>query len=95
LHYPEGKLKVHVLDDGGLDSVKQEAEAFGFNYITRDDKPRLKKAGNLRWAFARTEGDFFVIFDADFCPRFDFLLETVPELMGRDDVAIVQTPQFL
>jgi cellulose synthase/poly-beta-1,6-N-acetylglucosamine synthase-like glycosyltransferase len=36
-----------------------------------------------------------VIFDADFCPRFDFLLETVPELMGRDDVAIVQTPQFL
>ena len=94
LQYPEGKLKVYVLDDGGMDSVKQMAESYGFNYITRDDKPRLKKAGNLRWAFARTHGDFFVIYDADFCPRSDFLLELIPVMKSDDNLAIVQTPQF-
>jgi len=46
--YFSGKLQVHVLDDGGLGSVKTLAEQYGFNYITRDDKPRLKKAENLR-----------------------------------------------
>ncbi|KAF8545433.1 nucleotide-diphospho-sugar transferase [Trichophaea hybrida] len=94
LQYPEGKLKVYVLDDGGMDSVKQLAESYGFNYITRDDKPRLKKAGNLRWAFARTDGDFFVIYDADFCPRADFLLELIPVMKSDPKLAIVQTPQF-
>lgn len=29
----------------------------------------MKKAGNLRYAFARTSGEAVVIFDADFCPR--------------------------
>jgi len=64
LEYPASRLKVHVLDDGASDEVKQLADSFGFNYILRDDRPDLKKAGNLRWAFARTEGDFFVIYDA-------------------------------
>lgn len=94
LQYPAGKLKVYVLDDGGMDTVKTLAESYGFNYITRDDKPRLKKAGNLRWAFARTSGDFFVIYDADFCPRSDFLLELIPVMKHDPKLAIVQTPQF-
>lgn len=94
LDYPTDKLKVYVLDDGAMDSVKQLAESYGFNYICRDDRPRLKKAGNLRWAFTRTEGDFFNIYDADFCPRSDFLLEVVPMMLADEKVAIVQTPQF-
>jgi len=64
LEYPASRLKVHVLDDGASDEVKFLAESFGFNYMLRDNRPELKKAGNLRWAFARTEGDFFVIYDA-------------------------------
>ncbi|KAJ3499607.1 hypothetical protein NLJ89_g10082 [Agrocybe chaxingu] len=87
-------FKVYVLDDGGLDTVKALAESFGFNYITRDNKPHLKKAGNLRYAFARTQGDFFVIFDADFCPRTDFLDEMLPYMNAHPDIAIVQSPQF-
>jgi cellulose synthase (UDP-forming) len=69
------------------------AESFGFHYVRRPDLPAFKKAGNLRYAFARTTSEFFVIFDADFAPRPDFLAETLPYL---DDprVAIVQTPQF-
>jgi cellulose synthase/poly-beta-1,6-N-acetylglucosamine synthase-like glycosyltransferase len=92
LDYPN--FKVHVLDDGGLESVKRLAEAYNFNYMSRDNKPHLKKAGNLRYAFARTEGDFFVIYDADFCPRTDFLRETLPYMKKYEDIAIVQSPQF-
>lgn len=64
LQYPNGKVQVYVLDDGASDAVKAMATEYGFEYICREDRPRLKKAGNLRWAFARTEGDFFAIFDA-------------------------------
>lgn len=53
----------------------------------------MKKAGNLRYAFARTSGDFIVILDADFCPRPDFLWETLPYMLDPS-IAIVQTPQF-
>jgi hypothetical protein len=94
LDWPRLKLQVYVLDDGNQDAVRALAQAYGFNYIVRDDRPRLRKAGNLRWAFARTQGDYFAIFDADFCPRPDFLRELVVEHMADDKTAIVQSPQF-
>lgn len=94
LDWPAAKLKVHVLDDGAQDEVKALAARFGFNYIVRGDRPRLKKAGNLRWAFSRTEGDFFTIFDADFCPRPDFLRELAVEHLDDPKTAIIQSPQF-
>ena len=82
-----------VLDDGPSDDARSMAESLGFRYIRRPDLPRYKKSGNLRYAFARTSGEYLVIFDADFAPRPDFLAETLPYL---DDpaIAIVQTPQF-
>ncbi|KAJ6592435.1 nucleotide-diphospho-sugar transferase [Mycena capillaripes] len=86
--------KVHVLDDGGLNSVKDLAEKYGFNYIRRENRGYLKKAGNLRHSFNLTSGDFFTIFDADFCPRHDFLQEVLPLMRKYPDIAIVQTPQF-
>lgn len=94
LEYPAGRMKVHVLDDGAMDEVKALAEKYGFNYIVREDRPRLKKAGNLRWAFARTSGEFFVIYDADFCPRRDYLTELIPRMMANPNIAIIQTPQY-
>jgi cellulose synthase/poly-beta-1,6-N-acetylglucosamine synthase-like glycosyltransferase len=93
LEYP-GKLKIHVLDDGNQESVRLMAAEFGFNYIVREDRPRLRKAGNLRWAFSHTNGDFFTIFDADFCPRSDFFLELMPEHLVDEKAAIIQSPQF-
>lgn len=61
--------------------------------IRRTDRPALRKAGNLRHAFSVTSGEAFVVFDADFCPRPDFLLETIPYL-SDPSVGILQTPQF-
>ncbi|CAM9677332.1 unnamed protein product, partial [Hapterophycus canaliculatus] len=94
LDYPDAKINVFVLDDGVSGSVRDLAAEFGFEYVVRDNVPELKKAGNLRNAFARTSGEAIAIFDADFCPRPDFLRETVPYLGEDPSVGIVQTPQF-
>lgn len=85
--------RVYVLDDGKSDEAKSEAERLGFDYIRRPTN-ELKKAGNMRYAFAQTDGEFIAIFDADFCPRVDFLLETLAHFFEKREVAIVQTPQF-
>lgn len=65
----------------------------GIEDIRRENRMELRKAGNLRYAFARTSGEFLVIFDADFCPRPEFLRETTP-YFADGDLAILQTPQF-
>jgi len=93
LQWP-ANLNIHVLDDGWNDQAKALAEEMGLNYIRRNDRPLLKKAGNVRNAFKQTNGDFIVIFDADFCPRPDFLYETLPYMAWEPKIAIVQTPQY-
>jgi cellulose synthase (UDP-forming) len=88
-----GPISAYVLDDGPSDAARELAATFGLRYLRRPDLRSGKKSGNLRYAFARTGGEYVVIFDADFAPRPDFLDETLPY---TDDprVAIVQTPQF-
>jgi len=88
-----GPAQAYVLDDGPSDEARSMSESLGFRYIRRPDQRACKKSGNLRYAFARTDGEYLVILDADFAPRPDFLTETLPYL---DDpaIAIVQTPQF-
>jgi cellulose synthase (UDP-forming) len=90
--YP-GDAVAFVLDDMDDPGARELAEEFGFFYRVRRNRGWMKKAGNLRYAFERTRGELFVILDADFVPRPDFLAETLPYF---DDprVGIVQTPQF-
>ena len=90
--YP-GLAQAFVLDDGPCDEARSVSESFGFCYLRRPDLRVYKKSGNLRYAFARTHGEYLVILDADFAPRRDFLSETLPYL-DDPDIAIVQTPQF-
>jgi len=89
----EGEARAYVLDDGPSDEARSVSESLGFSYIRRPDRPAYKKAGNLRYAFARTSAEFLVILDADFAPRRDFLAETLP-YMDDPAIAIVQTPQY-
>ena len=88
-----GALNVWVLDDADRPEVDELAEEFGFHYRVRTDRGHLKKAGNLRYGFAQSQGDHIVIFDADFCPRPDFLAHTIPYLDDQS-IGILQTPQF-
>lgn len=91
LRWP-GDLRVFILDDGSRPAVRHLAEKYRFHYLARPGS-EYKKAGNLQYATERTKGEIIAIFDADFVPRHDFLLELVPYL---DDpaVGIVQSPQF-
>jgi cellulose synthase (UDP-forming) len=88
-----GVARAYVLDDGDDPAAAAAAAGFGFSYWVRPSRGEFKKSGNLRYAFARTKGEFLVILDADFVPRRDFLAETLP-YMSDPAIAIVQTPQF-
>ncbi|KKS98686.1 MAG: glycosyl transferase family 2 protein, cellulose synthase (UDP-forming) [Candidatus Gottesmanbacteria bacterium GW2011_GWA2_43_14] len=87
--------KIYVLDDSSeeCEEHQQLANLFGFNYFSRPNKGENKKAGNLKYAYERTNGEFIAIFDADFAPHKDFLIEALP-YTNNYNVGIVQTPQY-
>jgi cellulose synthase (UDP-forming) len=92
LDYP-GYVTVYALDDSGREEVRTLARRFGFVYLSRPDRGRLKKAGNLAYGQRHSKSDVITILDADFAPRPDYLLELMPYLADTD-VGIVQAPQF-
>jgi len=85
-------LRIHVLDDGKREAMKQVAEEEEVNYITRENNIGFK-AGNLRNAMEQTTGDFIVICDADTRP-FPTILRNTLGYFRNPDVAWVQTPQW-
>ncbi len=88
-------IKVYVLDDSKeeTDTHRQLAKRYGFTYLERPNKGEMKKAGNLKYAFLRTQGDLIAIFDADFAPHPEYLQELVP-YMADPKIGIVQSPQY-
>jgi cellulose synthase (UDP-forming) len=88
-------IKPWVLDDAASPEVHILADLFKFNYLVRDNRPYLKKAGNLRWAFQRTDGEYILILDADFRPLPEILDHLLPYMLDNPRCPIVQTPQFL
>ncbi|MGI8450821.1 MAG: glycosyltransferase family 2 protein [Streptosporangiaceae bacterium] len=91
--YP-GRVTPYVLDDSASPALKAMARHYGFAYATRPDRGWFKKAGNLRFGFQISDGEYILLLDADFAPRPDTLDETLPYLDMYPDVGIVQTPQF-
>jgi len=92
-HYPKDKYEIHILDDSTDETVEvvskkvTEYKSKGFNiqHIRRIDRQGYK-AGALKEATEIAQGEFIAIFDADFLPRKDFLLNTIPyfvEQQGR------------
>lgn len=88
-----GPLRVMVLDDGERAEVAATAREYGFDYVVRPNRGHMKKAGNLQYAYNHSAGEFIVIFDADFCPRADYLDHLIP-YMDDARVGIVQSPQY-
>jgi cellulose synthase (UDP-forming) len=96
--YP-GLCNVYVLDDGAEADKEALAADFGFNYLTRPldgDNPRgwFKKAGNLRYGFSNSRGEFILVLDADFTPRADLPQQLIPYMAADPKLGIVQSPQF-
>ena len=87
----DGRHRTYVLDDGKSDDVRELAAELGADYIRREGNAGAK-AGNINNALSVTEGEFFVILDADFVPKAELLYQTVP-FFAESTVAFVQTPQ--
>lgn len=85
MHYPANALEILVLDDSSDDTsalaqakVGQYAkQKINIRLIRREDRKGYK-AGNLINGIQQASGEFYVIFDADFVPPEDFLLQTIP-----------------
>lgn len=87
-----GLHETFILDDGDSDAVKLMAKRAGVGYIRRPVHTHAK-AGNINYALTKTNGDFFVILDADFVAKPDFLYESLPFFENKN-MAMVQTPQY-
>jgi cellulose synthase (UDP-forming) len=93
MRYPHAiEIKIHVLDDGRRDAMREVARQEGVGYLTRSSNIG-SKAGNMRNALEHTGGDLLVICDADTRPFPAFLERTLGYFRDRR-VAWVQTPQW-
>ena len=70
------------------------ARDLGFSYLVRPDRGWMKKAGNLRYGFGCSSGEFILILDADFAPRADLPAEMLPYFAADRSLGIVQSPQY-
>jgi cellulose synthase (UDP-forming) len=75
--------------------IQEATLQHGVTYVRRPDPGVGKKSGNLNYALrsGATTAPFFTIFDADFCPRTDWLQHLMPYIEQDPRVSIVQTPQ--
>jgi cellulose synthase (UDP-forming) len=86
-----GRHTTWVLDDGRSDEVQELCAALGARYVRRLSSHGAK-AGNVNHALTISRAPYYAIFDADFVPEPEFLVETVPFFVD-ERVAFVQTPQ--
>ncbi len=96
--YPKEKLEIQLLDDSTdetLDVVAQYVDryrklGFDIKHVHRTNRQGFK-AGALKEGLISARGEFVAIFDADFVPRPDFLLKTIPHFSADPRTGMVQT----
>ncbi len=97
LKYPIDKLEIQVLDDSTDESVKKTSQhikklqkkGFDIQHIRRTDRKGFK-AGALKEGLVTAKGEFIAIFDADFLPEENWLIQTVPYFKDPK-IGVVQT----
>ncbi|WP_109098087.1 cellulose synthase family protein [Aquimarina sp. AU58] len=97
LDYPKDKLEIQVLDDSTDESVittakhieKLQQIGLDIKHICREDRTGFK-AGALKEGLKIAKGEFIAIFDADFLPGKNWLLQTIPYFKDQN-IGVVQT----
>ena len=97
MDYPAADLEIQVLDDSTDETaviVAREVASWrkvgvDITQIRRADRVGFK-AGALANGLEQARSELVAIFDADFLPRSDFLLRTVPVLLSDPELAFVQ-----
>lgn len=96
-NWPKDKMEIQVLDDSTDDTVEiiaekvteLQKEGFDIKHVQRDSREGYK-AGALEYGMKKAKGEFIAIFDADFTPHDDFLMNTVP-CFENEKIGMVQT----
>ena len=86
IDYPKCRLEIQVLDDSDDETSDIAAhlvseyrkQHFNIHHIRRGSREGYK-AGALQYGLSIASGDFIAIFDADFVPSPNFLMELLPE----------------
>ena len=98
LDWPRDRLELQILDDSDDEtSLIVEAECARLREQGRQvtllhrTHPTGHKAGALAAGTQQAQGEFIVLFDADFCPEPDFLRRTLPHLLADPQLGMVQT----
>lgn len=96
VEWPKDKLEIQALDDstddtiGIVDETVNRLALDGVNIkVLRRGHRRGFKAGALQDGLENATGEFIAIFDADFIPKPDFLIQTVP-CFSNPKVGMVQ-----
>lgn len=97
IEYPKELLEVQVLDDSTDETqeicknIVAEYKELGYDivYIHRTNRQGYK-AGALKEGLVVAKGEFIAIFDADFVPKSEFLMKTVPHFQN-ENIGMVQT----
>lgn len=97
LKYPTDKLEIQILDDSTDESVistarqikKIQETGIDIQHIRRENRQGFK-AGALKEGLKIAKGEFIAIFDADFLPKENWLLETIPYFKDTE-IGVVQT----
>ncbi len=97
IKYPKDQLEIQVLDDSTDESVALITEkvsalkkaGFDIKHIRRESRTGFK-AGALKEGLKIAKGEFIAIFDSDFLPKKDWLLQTVPYFKDPE-IGVVQT----
>lgn len=98
IEYPREQLEIQVLDDSTDDTpdilapiiAQYRQQGLSIHHIRRPHRQGFK-AGALAYGCSLATGEYFALFDADFRPRPDFLLQTLPWLLHHPRMAVVQT----
>ncbi|KAI5082816.1 hypothetical protein GOP47_0002559 [Adiantum capillus-veneris] len=104
LDYPQDRMKVLVLDDGGDDDLKAFCQALQVEmgskrllYLRREKIPGVPhhfKCGNLNYGLKHSDAEYVVLVDADMVLHTAYLRKVLPHIVEDEDVSFVQVPQY-
>ncbi len=97
IDYPGDRLQIQVIDDSTDDTTqiataiiqKYRLQGKNIQHVHRSHRQGYK-AGALSAALSNAQGEFLAIFDADFQPQPDFLLNVIPHFYDSPELGMIQ-----
>jgi cellulose synthase/poly-beta-1,6-N-acetylglucosamine synthase-like glycosyltransferase len=97
LDYPKDKLEIQLLDDSNDESFElgriavERYQKLGLDIVQIKRPKRVGyKAGALAYGLEICKGEFIAIFDADFLPEKDFLINAIAPFFQNEKIGVVQ-----